>query len=143
MQQTHITTIGCSHPLGATVYPDGVNFSLFSRKSTGVDLLLFDSPDAPAPSNVISLDPGINQTYHYWHIFVPRLRAGQVYAYRVHGEHVPERGLRFDPEKVLLDPYGRAVCVPENYDRGAACRPGDNCAVAMRSVVTDVSTYDW
>ena len=56
----------------------------------------------------------------------PAWRAGQVYAYRAHGASAPERGLRFDAEKVLLDPYGLAVAVPDDYSRSAASRPGDN-----------------
>ncbi len=59
------------------------------------------------------------------------------------GLSIPRQGLRFDPEKVLLDPYGRAVAVPENYRRLAAMHPGDNTATAMKSVVADTGTYDW
>ena len=87
--------------------------------------------------------PYKHRTYHYWHVFVPDLRPGQVYAYRAHGPFDPDRGLWFDPEKVLLDPYGLAVVVPEAYDRWAAARPGDNVAVAMKSVVADPNRYDW
>ena len=75
--------------------------------------------------------------------FVPDLAPGQVYAYRAHGPFAPERGLRFDAEKVLLDPYGLAVAVPDGYDRLAARRPGGNAATAMKSVVADPGTYDW
>jgi glycogen operon protein len=129
--------------MGATVHADGVNFSVYSRHATAVDLLLFDGEAAPSPSRVISLDPRIHRTYHYWHAFVPGLEAGQVYAYRVHGPFDPARGLRFDGEKVLLDPYGLAVAVPPGYDREAARRPGDNAAAALRSVVADPARYDW
>src|SRR5215468_43342 len=73
----------------------------------------------------------------------PGLAAGQVYAYRAHGPFAPERGLRFDKEKALLDPHGIAVAVPDAYDRQAAARPGDNAASAMKSVVADPSRYDW
>ena len=62
---------------------------------------------------------------------------------RAHGPFAPERGLRFDGDKVLLDPYGLAVAVPAGYDRDAASRPGDNSATAMKSVVADPATYDW
>ena len=134
---------GQSAPQGATVLDGGVNFSLFCRKATGVDLLLFDSEDDAKPSRTIPIDPAANRTYHYWHVFVPGLRAGQLYGYRVHGPHEPSAGLRFDPEKVLLDPYGRAVAVPRGYDRQAATAAGDNTATAMKSVVTDSRTYDW
>ena len=136
-------TTGSSAPLGATVTPDGVNFSVFSKRATAIELLLFDDARAAAPSRVVGLDGRAHRTYHYWHVSVPGLQAGQVYGYRAHGPFAPERGLRFDAQKVLLDPYGLAVAVPPGYDREAAARPGDNCPVAMRSVVAAPAAYDW
>jgi glycogen operon protein len=142
MMSTRVVTSGASAPLGATVHPGGVNFSVFS-KSAVVELLLFDDENATQPARVIPLDADKHRTHHYWHAFVPGLQRGQVYAYRAHGPFAPERGYRFDAEKVLLDPYGRAVAVPETYDRWAAARPGDNAGVAMKSVVVDPDRYDW
>ncbi|QEG02147.1 Glycogen debranching enzyme [Stieleria maiorica] len=130
-------------PLGATVVDEGVNFSLFSRTATSVELLLFDHEDDVTAARVIPLDPHCDRTYHYWHTFVPEIRPGQLYGYRVHGPSDPERGLRFDACKVLLDPYGRGVVVPAGYDRQAASDPGDNSATAMKSVVVDPADYDW
>ena len=115
---------GRSFPLGATVLGDGVNFSVFSREASRVDLLLFDDAAATHPAQVIELDPRTHRTYHYWHVFVPGTRPGQVYAYRAYGPFDPARGLRFDPSKVLLDPYGRAVVVPDGYSRPAASQYG-------------------
>ena len=134
---------GSSFPLGATLSPKGVNFSLFSKNSTLVELLLFNHVDDTKPARIISLDPWKNRTYHYWHVLVPDLRPGQIYGYRVQGPFEPQRGLRFDPEKVLIDPYGRAVVIPKRYDSIAASKSGDNCATAMKSVVVDVHAYDW
>ena len=134
---------GASAPLGATVCDGGVNFSVFSRSATLVELLLFDDENAEKPARVIPLDPNRHRTYHYWHVFVPDLQPGQIYAYRAHGPFAPGDGLRFDGEKVLLDPYGLAIAVPDAYNRGAASRPGDNAAVAMKSVVADPGRYDW
>jgi isoamylase len=134
---------GASAPLGATVYGDGVNFSVFSKSATLIELLLFADENAAKPSAVIPLDRNRHRTYHYWHVFVPGLQAGQIYAYRAHGPFAPRQGLRFDAEKILLDPYGLAVAVPVAYDRGAARQPGDNAAVAMKSVVADPGGYDW
>lgn len=134
--------IGNSSPLGAHVSGMGVNFSLFSRHATKVELLLFDREDAH-PTGVLPLDPDTNRTYHYWHVFVPGLKAGQLYGYRVHGPSDLSRGSRFDSAKVLIDPYGRGVVVPKNYSRTAAASPGDNASSAMKSVVVDPSTYDW
>jgi glycogen operon protein len=134
---------GASAPLGATVYPDGVNFSVFSRNAALIELLLFNDESSTQPAKVIPLEPQRHRTYHYWHVFVPSLKPGQVYGYRARGSFVPERGLRFDGEKVLLDPYGFAVAVPKAYNRDAAKRPGDNAAEAMKSVVADPGRYDW
>src|SRR5215469_10056767 len=135
--------IGQSAPLGATICPGGVNFSLFSRKASNVDLLFFDREDDTRPSRVIHLDPVTNHTYHYWHVFVPSAQPGQIYGYRVAGSSDPANGMRFDPGKILLDPYGRGIVVPKNYDRDAASRSGDNTAVAMKSVIVDPHLYDW
>lgn len=134
---------GEASPVGATVTADGVNFSVFSRTASAVELLLFDRVDDAKPARVISIDPVTQRTYHYWHTFVSGIKAGQIYGYRVAGPVDPAKGLRFDHEKVLLDPYGRGVMVPNRYSREAARRAGDNAAVAMKSVVVDPDAYDW
>jgi isoamylase len=134
---------GRSAPLGATVERGGVNFSLYSRTATQIELLLFDSEDEP-PSRVIRFDPADNRLYHYWNIFVPGLQPGQLYGYRAHGPFDPAQGgLRFDPSKVLLDPYGRGVVVPKGYNRDDARDAGDNAITAMKSVVEDPRAYNW
>jgi len=130
-------------PLGATILPGGVNFSVFSKHATGVELLLFDDRTSPQPSRTVPFEPSAHRTYHYWHAFVADLAPGQVYAYRAHGPFAPERGLRFDHQKLLLDPYGLVVAVPDAYDRTAARRAGSNTAAAMKSVVADPGRYDW
>ena len=134
-------TPGTSYPLGSTVYPDGVNFSVFSKNSTVLELVFFDGVDDVKPTIIIPLEPSRNRTYHYWHVFVPEIRPGQIYGYRAFGPFEPQRGLRFDPDKVLFDPYGRAVAVPAGYSRVSASIPGDNCARAMKSVVVDPRRY--
>ena len=134
---------GRSSPLGASVERGGVSFSVYSRSASLVELLLFDREDAARPSRTLALDPERHRTYHYWHVFVPGIGPGQLYGFRAHGPFEPERGLRFDPEKLLLDPYGLGVVVPEGYRREAAARRGDDTAVAMKSVVADPRRYDW
>jgi isoamylase len=134
---------GKSFPLGATLVSGGTNFSVFAKHSTRAQLLLFDDTDSPSPSRVIDLDPRSNRTYHYWHAFLPGVIAGQLYAYRVSGPFDPERGLRFDPDKVLLDPYGKCIARPTGRSRKAARHKGDNAATALRSVVVDPTRYDW
>ncbi len=140
---TEPSCTGQSFPLGATVQPSGVNFCVFSRQATRIELLLFDCAAAAKPAQVIDLDPRIHRTYHYWHAFVPGIGAGQVYAYRAFGPFDPGQGLRFDPSKVLPDPYGRAVVVPEAYSRWKASQYGQSDASAMKSVVVDPGAYDW
>lgn len=76
---------GRSSPLGATVSANGTNFSIYSKHATGIELLLFDSLDDATPERVISIDPTTNRTYHYWNMFVPEIKAGQIYGYRVNG----------------------------------------------------------
>jgi len=137
------TKQGRSSPLGATVSANGTNFCVYSKHATAIELLLFDCVDDARPKRVISIDPLTNRTYHYWHIFVPGVKAGRIYGYRVDGAFDPSSGMRFDPDKVLLDPYARSVVVPKNYSRDAARMKGDNAATAMKSVVVDVHTYDW
>jgi len=134
---------GKSSPLGVTLSPEGVNFSVYSKHATGIELLLFDCVDDAQPARVIRINPSTNRTYHYWHVFVPGVKAGQIYGYRVEGQFDPRSGMRFDPDKVLIDPYGRATVVPKNYSREAARKEGDNAAVAMKSVVVDPSAYNW
>ena len=104
---------------------------------------MFDREDSAAPTHVVRLDPRCNRTYYYWHVFMPDVHPGQIYGYRVDGPFDPKNGLRFDPAKILLDPYGRGVTVPANYSREAARRAGDNTPVAMKSVVIDPCEYDW
>ena len=104
---------GRSYPIGATAQPDGVNFCVFSKNCSALELLLFDDADAPRPARVIQLDPLRNKTFYYWHVFVPGLHAGQLYGYRAYGPFQPHEGFRFDPGKVLLDPYGRGVMLSD------------------------------
>jgi glycogen operon protein len=129
--------------LGATLSPEGTNFSVYSKHATAVELLLFACADDARPARVIRIDPASSRTYHYWHVFVPGVKAGQLYGYRVDGRFDPPSGMRFDPSKVLIDPYGRGVVVPKHYSRDAARKEGDNVVTAMKSVVADPHGYDW
>ena len=123
---------GLTYPLGASVLPGGINFSVYSRYAKQVEILLFNDAGEKRPSRVYSLEARHNRTYDYWHAFVPGLEAGQIYAFRADGPFQPEQGLRFDADKVLLDPYGKCIARPPEYSREAARRPGDNCATALK-----------
>jgi isoamylase len=133
---------GSPHPLGAVPDRSGVNFSLFSENATGVDLLLFEEHDDPAPFQVIQLNPNVNKTFHFWHVYVRGLRPGSHYAYRVDGPSEPRDGHRFNKRKVLIDPFARGN-TDALWRRGDACGPDDNLATSMRSVVIDPTNYDW
>jgi glycogen operon protein len=136
------TAAGSPHPLGATLLPEGVNFSLFSGNATGVELLLFAGHDAPQPFETIRLDPFVNKTFHFWHVFVKGLLPGAHYAFRVYGPFDPGAGQRFNPRKVLLDPYARGNS-NTLWKRADACSDVDNVATSMRSVVIGTQDYDW
>src|SRR5437667_8521699 len=97
---------GRPYPLGATWDGAGVNFALFSEHSTKVELCLFDAPEAATPAYRIPLPENTNQV---WHAYLPDVEPGQLYGYRVHGPYEPAKGHRFNPHKVILDPYAKAI----------------------------------
>ncbi|MDE1156295.1 MAG: glycogen debranching protein GlgX [Acidobacteriaceae bacterium] len=136
------TRPGQAFPQGPTLTGTGINFSLFSAHARAVHLVLFENADALTPSRTITLDPIHNHTGHYWHIEVDGLVPGQVYGYRVDGPFQPDRGYRFDSDKVLLDPYAKAISTAQ-YDRKACSAHGDTQSCSMRSVVVDLHRYDW
>src|SRR5208282_2899738 len=131
---------GSPHPLGATPSPSGVNFSLFSSNATGIELLLFSAHDSLEPFQTIRLDPYMNKTFHFWHAFVPGLKPGVHYAYRVDGPFDSAAGQRSNRNKVLIDPYARGNS-NSLWDRGSACTPEDNMRTSIRSVVIDPPAY--
>ncbi len=133
---------GSPHPLGAIPQPDGVNFSLFSEAATDVSLLLFDSADAVQPFQTIRFDPFLHKTFHFWHVFVKRMKPGLFYAFRIDGPNDPANGNRFNSNKVLIGPYARGIS-KKLWNRADACTPRDNLATSMRCVVIDMSAYDW
>lgn len=96
---------GTPYPLGSTLTNDGANFSVFSANATMIELCLFDGPGHLRETR-IALPECSNQV---WHGFIPGIRAGQLYGYRAHGPYDPQQGHRFNPHKVLLDPYAKAV----------------------------------
>lgn len=97
---------GRPYPLGATWDGAGVNFSLFSESATKVELCLFDGPEGKIEHERIPLP---EQTHQVWHIYLPEIQPGQLYGYRVHGAYEPLAGHRFNPSKLLIDPYARAI----------------------------------
>lgn len=97
---------GRSYPLGATWDGEGVNFALFSENATAVELCLFDHDDQDIETHRIRLEERTDQV---WHVYLPEVRPGQRYGYRVHGPYDPKAGHRFNPHKLLIDPYTKAL----------------------------------
>ncbi len=97
---------GTTHPLGATWDGEAVNFALFAEQATGVELCLFDGPEDETESARIRLR---EQDDFVWHVCLPDVRPGQLYGYRVEGPYAPHEGHRFNPAKLLIDPYARAI----------------------------------
>jgi isoamylase len=107
--------IGGPHQQG-----DGVCFVLFSRHATGVRLELYQKPDDSSPTRIIDLDPVTHRTGDIWHVWVRGIPVGQLYGYRIEGPYQPEEGHRFNPHKLLLDPYARAIAGVKTWDFLAA-----------------------
>ncbi|GAB1545372.1 glycogen debranching protein GlgX [Scytonema sp. NUACC21] len=134
---------GRSHPLGALLDKNGVNFSIFSEYATSVELLLFNKHDDLEPIQIIQLNPKINKTFYVWHVYVRGLKVGAAYAYRVDGpQDLHGSGHRFNKNKVLIDPYSKSNS-NALWNRIDALGPEDNLTTSMRSVVIDISDYDW
>jgi len=148
---TKTVSSGAWYPLGATVKPDGVNFAIFSQYARDVSLLLFDDPTAE-PTDIIPLEA---QTRYVWHAFVRGLKPGQLYGYKIGGDYDPSHGMRFNPNKLLLDPYAKAVTGKFRntnnlllaYDAGSfekdrSFDSRDNNSIAPKSIVVD-DAFDW
>jgi pullulanase/glycogen debranching enzyme len=130
---------GRSYPLGATIFPDGVNFSVFSRGASAVELLLFDREDDARPSRVIPIAPR-DEPYVQLLARLPiRPATGPDYGYRVHGRWDPANGMRFDPTKVLLDPYAAGQ---NHYHAGGQRVSGEGVLAGMERTPRPASERD-
>jgi glycogen operon protein len=142
---------GSCFPQGATPAEGGVNFALFSRHAEGIDLLLFDQPQDAVPSDVIHMN---NKSCFVWHCFVEGAAPGQLYAYRVRGPYQPQNGLRFNPNRLLTDPYAKAITgkyIPGPWHLGYnpasiladfSFNVLDNAGGAPKCIVID-DRFDW
>ena len=143
--------LGKPYPLGSTWLGDGVNFAIYSEHAEKVELCLFDSPSAVVESERISLQ---EVTAHIWHGYVMGIGIGQTYAYRVYGPYDPQNGLRFNHNKLLVDPYAKAITgsVDTNAaifgysighpDSDLSFNEANDVGYVPRSVVTD-SSFPW
>jgi glycogen debranching enzyme len=134
-------TPGIAAPLGAHYDGNGINFSLYSARATGVELCLFDEQQQEVRLPLTARSGDI------WHGYLPGGKPGQRYGFRVHGPFDPAQGLRFNPNKLLLDPAARAVEGPvadDPYLHGGYDRPDqhDSAELMPKCVVID-EAYDW
>jgi isoamylase len=133
----------------------GVNFVLFSRHATAVRLELYQHPEDFSPTRIIRFDPVRHRTGDIWHVWVRGISAGQLYGYRVEGPYLPEEGHRFNPQKLLLDPYARAIAGVKDWDFSAAhgydsssrltdlsVSTVDNAGTTPKCIVTH-DDFDW
>ena len=141
---------GSPYPQGATWDGTGVNFAIYSENATRVELCLFDELGSPT-SQTIDLH---ECTGFVWHCYIPGLSIGQLYGYRIHGPYEPEKGLRFNPAKLVIDPYAKAIAGVVNWDYPifnyklgdpagdlSLCEQDD--AAGMPKGVVTASQFDW
>jgi glycogen operon protein len=142
---------GMPYPLGATWDGGGVNFAIFSEHATGVELCLFNGAEELQEVARVSMQ---EQTDQVWHAYLPEARPGQLYGYRVHGPYEPEAGHRFNPAKLLLDPYAKAIASTVQWsdalfgytighaDADLSCDPRDSASGLPKCVVVDPA-FSW
>ncbi|WP_031526476.1 glycogen debranching protein GlgX [Dyadobacter crusticola] len=142
---------GRPFPLGASFDGNGVNFAVFSENADGVELCLFNSENDTEEEAKIKIE---EVTHHIWHVYVPGLKAGQLYGYRVHGRFEPENGHRFNANKLLIDPYSRALAGELKWDEALfgynfgdeqedlSFNDKDSAPFIPKSVVVDCQ-FDW
>ncbi len=146
---------GKPFPFGATLVEGGVNFAVFSRNATKVILEFYSSQEACAPYAQVEFDPENNRTGDVWHAFVPGIRAGSLYLYRVDGPFDPYSGHRFNVKQKLFDPYAKALTdvslfynLPPNYsppmDKSDIEHSEEHYAhLFPKCVVVDSCNFDW
>jgi glycogen operon protein len=146
---------GSPLPLGAHVRANGVNFAIFSRHATGIRLDLFDRVEDAVPARTFILDAVRNKTGDIWHVWLEGIRPGQLYGFRVAGPYAPTDGHRFNPNKLVADPYARAIVpardgnwrLAAGYDasspeKDVSFSDIDNAGSAAKCVVTH-EDFDW
>ncbi|QKZ14653.1 glycogen debranching protein GlgX [Spirosoma sp. KUDC1026] len=152
--ESYQTRIGKPYPRGASFDGEGTNFAVFSESATAVYVCLYDTAD---PTKEIARIPVVERTDLVWHIYVEGLQPGQLYGYRVDGEYDPKNGLFFNVNKLLLDPYARAINKPLTHDDSRLaydCKnPADDRYLVMsdedsgpqmaKGVIVDDAAFDW
>ncbi len=141
---------GEPYPLGATADENGVNFAIFSEFAEAVELCLFDSEDNSECERIKMTE----RTNMIWHAYLPDIKSGQLYGYRVHGPYEPEKGHRFNPNKLLIDPYAKSIAGtiewddalfgydPQSQQADLSLNEKDSAPFLPKSVIVDPS-FDW
>lgn len=155
-EQTMVAMPGHPRPFGATPLAGGVNFAVFSRHATSMVLCLYSKPDDGAPIFEQRLDPRQNRTGDIWHVLVEGIGPGALYAWRADGPYMPENGYRFNPNKILIDPYAKAISCGQTWGTGTALGYDpqapeadlsfsriDDAAMMPKCVVIDNDAFDW
>jgi isoamylase len=143
--------VGEPYPLGATWDGKGVNFAIYAENAKGVELCLFHSEEEEVESVKIRM---LERSHHIWHVYVPDIKPGQLYGYRVFGPYEPQSGHRFNSNKLLIDPYAKAISgtiqwhdalfgyKPGHPDHDLSFNEADSAPFIPRSVVVDTA-FDW
>lgn len=150
------TKSGSPYLFGATLYSEGCNFVLFSKHATAIYLMLFDKYEDAKPAHKIKLDTRLNKTGDVWHIFIANIKQGQYYGYAVDGPYEPKKGHRFNVNKLLIDPYSKAVSGRYHWNKASAFgyiiddKDGDlsfctqsNFDSESKSIVINDSDFEW
>src|SRR5208283_175455 len=121
------------------------NFALYSKHASAVSVLLYSAEDLVRPLLQFHFDPLVNKSGRVWHcrLKADAIKGARYYAYRVVGPNEPGVGHRFDHQKILLDPYVKAVYFPQHYSRQAACLPGSNAGRAPLGVIANDRQFPW
>ncbi|WP_419801128.1 glycogen debranching protein GlgX [Mucilaginibacter sp.] len=139
---------GKPYPIGATWDGKGVNFALYANYATAVELCLFDEDNLETKIEIKE------RSHHIWHVYIPGISHGQFYGYRVHGPYEPQNGLRFNPNKLLIDPYAKSIAGPVNWhpsvfgfdlddeEKDLSFSTTDSAPYIPKSVVID-QNFDW
>ncbi len=146
---------GAPLPLGASVRGNGINFAIFSRHASGVRLDFFDRVDASIPARSILLDSARNKTGDIWHVWLEGIKPGQLYGFRFAGPYAPHEGQRFNPDKLVVDPYATAIAPvpgrdflpalgydPSSPQKDLSLSADDDAATAPKCVITHPD-FDW
>jgi isoamylase len=148
MKRNWFALEGSPSPQGATWIEEekAYNFVIYSENAVAVTLLLYNEDDALNPALQYRFDPIRNKSGRIWHCRIPKSSVDRAvyYGYKVEGPFDPSRGHRFDPEKILLDPYAKTVCFPPDFSREAAREPGSNAGKAPLGLIDPHrASFDW